>query len=431
MNKIASCAGDDDGSGSGSESERRQTKLSISKVSGDSSGRSRDNLEIFAKLLLLAFVATLTQSSVIARATRPMKNAHLSNDDLIEGRLDTSQACGLRHESNQPENLYYIVGGDEVEDDQFWPWSIAIYELDPLNGNREFICSGSLISEHFVLTAAHCIHQSRFDILEANEVFLKIASIRLDDDQAQFYRVDKIFLHPNYTVGRKANDIALLRLPKAQKLPRRARPICLPSQVANRVDFTDQQVTIIGWGQTSAQSGDEPTRLIDIDDDNTNDITSDFAIRRSKVNETLLQAEVRVTSTDQCNKNYSKLEISWLNIDDHFICASDPDGKRDACQGDSGGPLMWSRQQQRKTFHNPKPSTNTYSNSNSNNNNFGYQTLSLSQPSLYRGAEKWYQLGLVSFGHGCANSQFPGVYTRISYYMPWILKTAQMEGGSN
>lgn len=401
MNKIAPCA-EDDGSG------RRHKSIVVS----DSRGHT--NKSIFAKFVLLACLATtLAQSgSVIARPTRPIKNAHLSNDDLMEGRLDTSQACGLRHEM-AGGNMYYIVGGDEVEDDEFWPWSIAIYELDPLNGNKEFICSGSLISDRFVLTAAHCIHQSRFDILQASEVFLKIASVRLDDEQAPFYRVDKILLHPNYTVGRKANDIALLRLPRAQKLPRRARPICLPSQLANRVDFTDQQVTIIGWGQTSAQSGDEPTRLIDIDDDS--DIGAGFAIRRTKVNDTLLQAEVRVTSTDQCNKNYSKLEISWLNIDDHFICASDPDGKRDACQGDSGGPLMWSRQQQRNAFHH-SPALGVESGAR--------------QPS-YRAAEKWYQLGLVSFGHGCANSQFPGVYTRISYYMPWILKTAQMEAGSN
>lgn len=341
-----------------------------------------------------------------------------------------------QEQQQQPADLYYIIGGDEVDNDQFWPWSVAIYELDPLNGQRQFICSGSLISERFVLTAAHCIQQSRFDILSPDEVFLKIASVRLDDEHSSFHRVESVFVHPEYSVDRKANDIALLKLTNSQRLPPRARPICLPSHVANRIDFTDQQVTIIGWGKTNAMQGDEPSRLIDIttpdplsaldapdqpnvqgnelgggdgeskksttaptgDDGETSDQQSTGERSITEANETLLQAEVRVTSTDQCNRNYSKLEISWLNIDEHFLCASDPMGKRDACQGDSGGPLMWNNQQH-------------------------------SSPLLAQ-EEKWYQLGLVSFGHGCANKQFPGVYTRISYYMPWILKIVNGRSGN-
>lgn len=329
-----------------------------------------------------------------ARTKRP-----LPMDELIESRLDTSLLCGTRyssglsqfyHPDSQRNNLLYIVGGDEVEDDQFWPWSVAIYELDPLNGQRGFICSGSLISDRFILTAAHCIQQSRFDTLGADEVFLKIASTRLDDDRARFYTVEKVFVHPDYSVDRKANDIALLKLEFGQRLPSRARPICLPSQVANRVDFTDQPVTIIGWGKQDAQDGNEPTRLIDVVEPEV-ELNKRVVDRNGlgEANETLLQAEVRVTNLDSCNRSYSRLDISWLNIDEHFICAGDPHGKRDACQGDSGGPLMW-------------------------NNQHG----SLDQVS----SEKWYQLGLVSFGHGCANSEYPGVYTRISYYMPWILR---------
>lgn len=379
--------------------------------------RETRKTHLVSNLYTVLITIILAVSNRTLEAARLNKSPAASHDDLIEGRLDTSRACGLRTsplESLGNGNLYYIVGGNEVDDDQFWPWSTAIYELDPLNGSKEFICSGSLISDRFVLTAAHCIHQSRFDILQADEVFLKIATLRLDDESTHFHSVERIFLHPNYTVGRKANDIALLRLSKGQKLPRQASPICLPSQVANRMDFTDQQVTIIGWGQTSAQSGKEPTRLVE----EPNELTDLLGRRRTHVNETLLEAEVRITSTDQCNRNYSRLDIDWLNIDEHFICAKDPDGKRDACQGDSGGPLMWSRQQQqqRASKHQDPAELQAWSYSRE------------PQQSHRGGAEKWYQLGLVSFGHGCANSQFPGVYTRISYYMPWILRTVQMDG---
>lgn len=429
----------------------------------------RNNQQLLAYLTSIALFMILACFShgFCAKTLKPA-----SHDDLIEGRLDTSQLCGTRYSSNNlrqhqslvddfdensNNNLFYIVGGDEVEDERFWPWSVAIYELDPLNGQKAFICSGSLISEKFILTAAHCIQQSRFDILSHNEIFLKIASIRLDDDRAHFYHVESVFVHPEYSVDRKVNDIALLKLAHGQRLPARARPICLPSHVANRIDFTDQQVTIIGWGKTRAMEGDEPSRLIDVANhgngmsnhgggdttvsvrniwsrrnyanekeaksipslgSNNNDIVDDDAASalsaagsesshftevsnnsndsNDQTIDTLLQAEVRVTSTDQCNRNYSRLEISWLNIDEHFICASDPQGKKDACQGDSGGPLMWNNQQGMSDQH--------------------------------TSSEKWYQLGLVSFGYGCANTQYPGVYTRISYYMPWVLTIVNGRG---
>lgn len=489
----------------------------------------------FSLISFILFFSCLTSMINLISNARVMKpTTALSYEDLIEGKLDTNQLCGIRYplqhrkqgsnnlnyydENSKNRNiekmmnhkesssLYYIVGGDEVEDDQFWPWSVAIYELDPLNGQKEFICSGSLISDKFVLTAAHCIQQSRFDILTADEIFLKIASVRLDDDKVPFYNIEKVFVHPEYIANRKANDIALLKLKfnQRQRLPHRARPICLPSNVANRIDFTDQQVTIIGWGKTSAMRGDEPTRLIDAitapttttasaqneqdfdldssggfetrdhhqsslfetnkslndlimtinknysfpsplneyenenyneetdnkdkrrkrrraskkmpDDDNSNYNSNHSGSSNSQTNDTLLQAEVRVTNTDQCNRNYSKLEISWLNIDEHFLCASDPQGKRDACQGDSGGPLMWNTNNQQQQSLLQLQQTNSFEAASSSSSHFN--TIDNNQ---YQQQEKWYQLGLVSFGHGCANSQFPGVYTRISYYMPWIL----------
>lgn len=60
----------------------------------------------------------------------------------------------------------------------------------------------------------------------------------------------------------------------------------------------------------------------------------------------------------------------------------------DACQGDSGGPLM----------------------------NGGVT-----------GQERYTLLGLVSFGpRTCGVSNFPGVYTRISSYMDWIMDNMQI-----
>ncbi|UJR24648.1 hypothetical protein I4U23_006022 [Adineta vaga] len=60
------------------------------------------------------------------------------------------------------------------------------------------------------------------------------------------------------------------------------------------------------------------------------------------------------------------------------MCAGAHGGGRDTCQGDSGGPLMFESNGQ------------------------------------------WFLNGIVSYGHQCAVAGYPGVYARVSYYLPWI-----------
>ena len=39
------------------------------------------------------------------------------------------------------------------------------------------------------------------------------------------------------------------------------------------------------------------------------------------------------------------------------------------------------------------------------------------------GQDRWYQVGIVSFGQGdCGTTAAPGVYTRVSSYIKWIVK---------
>ncbi|XP_019906423.1 tryptase-2 [Esox lucius] len=64
-----------------------------------------------------------------------------------------------------------------------------------------------------------------------------------------------------------------------------------------------------------------------------------------------------------------------------MVCAGFWEGGKDTCQGDSGGPLV---------------------------------CLS---------GGKFVQVGITSFGNGCAKEGFPGVYTRVVRYMDFILDT--------
>ncbi|XP_023248521.1 venom protease-like [Copidosoma floridanum] len=92
----------------------------------------------------------------------------------------------------------------------------------------------------------------------------------------------------------------------------------------------------------------------------------------------LLEAQIPVADEASCRQAYSRIPQE-LHIDERTLCAGHPLGGKDACQGDSGGPLMYPHQ---KTF---------------------------------------YAFGIVSYGFKCAEPTFPGVYTKVSYFLDFIL----------
>jgi len=85
---------------------------------------------------------------------------------------------------------------------------------------------------------------------------------------------------------------------------------------------------------------------------------------------TLREVEVTVQTQDQCNQAYGG------GITSNMICAAD--AGKDSCQGDSGGPLV-----------------------HLENGRFSL-------------------VGVVSWGYGCADSRYPGVYARTTAQMAWI-----------
>ncbi|XP_015906321.1 trypsin-1 [Parasteatoda tepidariorum] len=101
----------------------------------------------------------------------------------------------------------------------------------------------------------------------------------------------------------------------------------------------------------------------------------------SKASEDLRAVAIEVFDNTKCQAYTTKFRIP-LQI--WHLCAGTLHGGKGTCQGDSGGPLAC------KTAD--------------------------------RG---WVLAGLTSFGSGCAKSGFPDVYTRVSYFLPWI---KQMRG---
>ena len=119
----------------------------------------------------------------------------------------------------------------------------------------------------------------------------------------------------------------------------------------------DSPVSVMGWGDTAA-SDDEVVMSYD-----------------------LRTTEVFVMSNEECEQSSGVIGGMQENyhgqITSNMVCARDVG--EDSCQGDSGGPLV-SRQSTGEDV----------------------------------------QVGIVSWGVGCANANFPGVYARVSAGYDWI-----------
>ncbi|KAL1787837.1 enteropeptidase isoform X1 [Sigmodon hispidus] len=87
----------------------------------------------------------------------------------------------------------------------------------------------------------------------------------------------------------------------------------------------------------------------------------------------LKEADVPLVSNEKCQQ-----QLPEYNITENMICAGYEEGGIDSCQGDSGGPLMCQEH------------------------------------------DRWFLVGVTSFGVKCALPNRPGVYVRVSRFIEWI-----------
>ncbi|KXJ84360.1 hypothetical protein RP20_CCG009420 [Aedes albopictus] len=94
-----------------------------------------------------------------------------------------------------------------------WPWHGAMFHRYRL-GIVGYVCGVTILTEQFVLTAAHCTYERGSQSLPANRLFVKVGFSNLDspEDRVRQFDVDKIARHEEYDMDSFENDIALLKL---------------------------------------------------------------------------------------------------------------------------------------------------------------------------------------------------------------------------
>ena len=86
---------------------------------------------------------------------------------IINSLSEKQHGCGLR-QIKAPRRVRRVVGGHLSEMGR-WPWMALVENGDTIPGKLVY-CGGALITEKYVLTAAHCIlkYASHSDIKENN-----------------------------------------------------------------------------------------------------------------------------------------------------------------------------------------------------------------------------------------------------------------------
>ncbi|XP_043070266.1 serine protease grass-like [Drosophila grimshawi] len=191
------------------------------------------------------------------------------------------------------------------------PW-MALLKLKQ-NSNVEYACGGTLITNRFVLTAAHC-----FDGQELLEVRLgehristeqdcdDIGNTRICAPPVRDISFDKIFVHENYSRDSAENDIALIKLSTDVESSFSIRPICLPVNYTLQQEAEHKEIfRVTSWGATE----------------------------RSIHSDVPMETAVVWQNRSLCQNVYGQ------SMKSSHICAGS--FQKDSCEGDSGGPLFY------------------------------------------------------------------------------------------
>ncbi|XP_029198237.2 chymotrypsin-like elastase family member 2A [Acropora millepora] len=277
----------------------------------------------------------------------------------------TAASCGIRPKWTDQDNNKRITGGHEAKPGS-WPWMTNIF----ITGLGEYFkCGAALISDRWVLTAAHCtignigtmiVPASNYP--EMLKVHVGVHNMDKPEGCEQEIAIKKVYLHPEWDIVSKntsngvkissSHDIALLQLSKPVHFTSKVKSMCLD----NGQKFDAGKICYIaGWGTQTLKG--PPTRI-------------------------LHEAALPLVSHEQCN---DPLSYSGA-VSADMICAGYKQGGVDTCEGDSGGPLMCQGE-----------------------------------------GGRWFLTGVASFGHtGCGVPNKYGVYTRVVNHLRWISKVTGM-----
>ncbi|OPJ67998.1 transmembrane protease serine 9 isoform A [Patagioenas fasciata monilis] len=157
-----------------------------------------------------------------------------------DGRKDCADAsdergcdCGSRPAMQTASR---IVGGSEASRGEF-PWQVSLRE------NNEHFCGAAILSEKWLVSAAHCFTEFQDPAMWA--AYTGTNSLRSDSGAVKM-SISRIIPHPSYNTDTADYDVAVLELKRPVTFTKYIQPVCLPS--AGHHFPTRKKCLISGWG---------------------------------------------------------------------------------------------------------------------------------------------------------------------------------------
>ncbi|KAJ2613176.1 Kallikrein-14 [Coemansia sp. RSA 1365] len=186
-----------------------------------------------------------------------------------------------------------IMGGTDADFGKY-PFIVYLY-----NEAEKTYCGGSIISDQWVLTAAHCIKSA-----STNDLLVYVGQAEYNLDTSKGVKVTDIHNHPDYNDQTMVNDISLLRL-ESPVTSDKASTI----SIDNASVGDGETLTALGWGYTSATG--------------------------TTASKQLIKGDLKTLSKEQCGS----IDTNFNGNNGPRICVA-ADAGADTCPGDSGGPLI-------------------------------------------------------------------------------------------
>ncbi|KAM9302116.1 prothrombin [Gastrophryne carolinensis] len=254
-----------------------------------------------------------------------------------------------------------IVKGEDAERGSA-PWQVMLYKKHP----QELLCGASLMSDRWILTAAHCILYPPWDKnFTVDDLLVRIGKhnrIKYEKPDERILQIQRIIVHPKYNWKENLDrDIALLQLRRPLTFTNYIHPVCLPTKdIVQKFLQSEFKGRVTGWGNLQEMWSTGGPQLPQI----------------------MQQINLPLVDQERCKAS------TRIKVTDNMFCAGykPEDSKRgDACEGDSGGPFVMK-----------DPISN-----------------------------RWYQMGIVSWGEGCDRDNKYGFYTHVHRLRKWIMKTIE------
>ena len=229
----------------------------------------------------------------------------------LDNQENFTEFCGVQSPKTK------IFNGREAFSGQF-PWMVHL-SINYTDGDENGRCGGSLVSDQWILTAAHCFEEL-YSTIDSIEIQIGRSNLSNSNENFLTFAPDEIHSHPCF-VGLQDLwnfDFALVKLPRKINFlnSSKIRPICLPSSENECQQSTTSESNgidscfvgeIAGWGVTRG-NGDP--------------------------SEVLQTGNLTIAPRSTCDQ-YHRSDLSEAQI-----CAN---GDSNICIGDSGSPLMCRR----------------------------------------------------------------------------------------